>query len=104
MADAQRGPKEDVVSVELPAPASWKKLLCDWANFGGPCVALLNGAIGYLPKKGGTPKKNEILFIAPTGEEIGNRKQLEQYLKAHPGSPALSEFDWGTGETPKKIS
>ncbi|KAL0429783.1 UNVERIFIED_CONTAM: Glucan endo-1,3-beta-glucosidase 14 [Sesamum radiatum] len=82
MADAQRGPKEDVVSVELPAPASWKKL--------------------YLPKKGGTPKKNEILFIAPTGEEIGNRKQLEQYLKAHPGSPALSEFDWGTGETPRR--
>ncbi|KAK4413937.1 Methyl-CpG-binding domain-containing protein 11 [Sesamum alatum] len=82
MADTQRGTKEDVVSVELPAPASWKKL--------------------YLPKKGGTPRKSEILFIAPTGEEIGNRKQLEQYLKAHPGSPALSEFDWGTGETPRR--
>ncbi|KAH6794929.1 Glycosyl hydrolase superfamily protein [Perilla frutescens var. hirtella] len=80
MAEAQR--VDDVVSVELPAPASWKKL--------------------YLPKRAGTPRKNEIVFIAPTGEEISNRKQLEQYLKAHEGSPALSEFDWGTGETPRR--
>ncbi|MED6168034.1 hypothetical protein PIB30_008387 [Stylosanthes scabra] len=56
----------------------------------------------YLPKKAGTPKKNEIVFTAPTGEEINNRKQLEQYLKAHPGGPAASEFDWGTGETPRR--
>ncbi|KAL6539135.1 hypothetical protein OROGR_011784 [Orobanche gracilis] len=55
-----------------------------------------------LAKKGGTPKKNEILFIAPTGEEIGNRRQLEQYLKGHPGNPSISEFDWGTGETPRR--
>ncbi|GFQ04598.1 methyl-cpg-binding domain-containing protein 10 [Phtheirospermum japonicum] len=82
MAEAQRGLRDDVVSVELSAPASWKKL--------------------YLPKKGGTPKKNEILFIAPTGEEINNRKQLEQYLKAHSGNPPISEFDWGTGETPRR--
>lgn len=82
MAETQLGPKDDVVSVELPAPASWKKF--------------------YLPKKGGTPKKNEIVFIAPTGEEISNRKQLEQYLKTHEGNPLLSEFDWGTGETPRR--
>ncbi|PIN08530.1 hypothetical protein CDL12_18891 [Handroanthus impetiginosus] len=82
MAEIHRGLKDDVVSVELPAPASWKKL--------------------YVPKRGGTPRKNEILFIAPTGEEISNRKQLEQYLKAHPGGPALSEFDWSTGETPRR--
>lgn len=56
----------------------------------------------FLPKKGGTPRKSEIVFIAPTGEEIGNRKQLEQYLKVHPGNPAVSEFDWGTGETPRR--
>ncbi|XP_051152946.1 methyl-CpG-binding domain-containing protein 11-like [Andrographis paniculata] len=80
MAEIQR--KEDVLSVELPAPASWKKL--------------------YMPKKEGTPKKDEILFVAPTGEEIFSRKQLEEYLKAHEGSPALSEFDWGTGETPRR--
>lgn len=56
----------------------------------------------YLPKRGGTPRKNEIVFISPTGEEFSNRKQLEQYLKTHEGSPASSEFDWGTGETPRR--
>lgn len=56
----------------------------------------------YLPKQGGTPRKNEIVFIAPTGEEIGSRKQLEQYLKSHPGNPVTSEFDWTTGETPRR--
>ncbi|XP_075479716.1 uncharacterized protein LOC142520567 [Primulina tabacum] len=82
MAEAYSGQKDDVVSVELPAPGSWKKL--------------------YLLKNGGTPKKNEILFISPTGEEINSRKQLDQYLKLHPGNPAISEFDWGTGETPRR--
>ena len=55
-----------------------------------------------IPKKGGTPRKNEIVFVAPSGEDINNRKQLERYLKAHPGNPAISEFDWGTGETPRR--
>ncbi|CAI9766075.1 unnamed protein product [Fraxinus pennsylvanica] len=80
MAEAQSG---EVVLVELPAPASWKKL--------------------YTPTKG-TPRKNEISFIAPTGEEIVNRKQLEKYLKAHPGNPEISVFDWSTGETPRRSS
>uniref|UniRef100_A0A5B6YQ50 Putative methyl-CpG-binding domain-containing protein 11 isoform X1 n=1 Tax=Davidia involucrata TaxID=16924 RepID=A0A5B6YQ50_DAVIN len=74
--------KDEVVSLELPAPPGWKKK--------------------FMPKKGGTPKKNEIVFTAPTGEEITNRRQLEQYLKSHPGGPAGSEFDWGTGETPRR--
>lgn len=74
--------KEEVISVELPAPPAWKKM--------------------FFPKKIGTPRKIEIMFIAPTGEEISNRKQLEQYLKSHPGNPAISEFDWGTGETPRR--
>lgn len=56
----------------------------------------------FVPKKGGTPKKNEIIFTAPTGEEINNKKQLEQYLKSHPGGPVISEFDWGTGDTPRR--
>ncbi|XP_021298101.1 methyl-CpG-binding domain-containing protein 11 [Herrania umbratica] len=72
----------EVISVELPAPASWKKM--------------------YFPKKVGSPRKTEIMFIAPTGEEINNRKQLEQYLKSHPGNPPITEFDWGTGETPRR--
>ncbi|ERM93673.1 methyl-CpG-binding domain-containing protein 11 [Amborella trichopoda] len=74
--------KGEVVSVELPAPQGWKKK--------------------FIPKKGGTPKRNEIVFVAPTGEEIRNKKQLDQYLKAHPGGPAVSEFDWGTGDTPRR--
>ncbi|XP_022153630.1 methyl-CpG-binding domain-containing protein 10-like isoform X2 [Momordica charantia] len=56
----------------------------------------------FIPKKAGTPRKSEIVFIAPTGEEFSNRKLLEQYLKSHPGSPAVSEFDWSTGETPRR--
>lgn len=59
-------------------------------------------SLQYYPKSTGTPRKNEIVFIAPTGEEFSNKKQLEQYLKAHAGSPASSEFDWGTGETPRR--
>ncbi|KAB5514679.1 hypothetical protein DKX38_028585 [Salix brachista] len=58
----------------------------------------------FVPKKGGTPKKGEIIFTAPTGEEIANKRQLEQYLRANPGGPAVSEFDWGTGETPRRSS
>jgi hypothetical protein len=27
---------------------------------------------------------------------------LEQYLRAHAGGPAVSDFDWGTGETPRR--
>ncbi|KAK7327732.1 hypothetical protein VNO77_21821 [Canavalia gladiata] len=80
--EKEGGTSEETFSLELPAPPGWKKK--------------------FLPKKVGTPKKNEIVFIAPTGEEINNRKQLEQYLKAHPGGPAVSEFDWGTGETPRR--
>lgn len=78
----EKGTHDEIVSVELPAPPSWKKL--------------------FTPKQGGTPKKNEVVFITPTGEEVKNRKQLEQYLKAHPGNPAISEFDWSTGETPRR--
>jgi len=80
--EAQSGAQEEVLSVELAAPSAWKKL--------------------FFPKKGGTPRKNEVMFIAPTGEEINNKRQLELYLKAHPGNPAISEFDWGTGETPRR--
>ncbi|KAL8208747.1 hypothetical protein R6Q57_008159 [Mikania cordata] len=75
---------DEVVSLELPAPSGWKKM--------------------FLPKKAGTPKKNEIVFTSPTGEEITTRRQLDQYLKSHPGGPKISEFDWGTGETPRRSS
>ncbi|KAJ9163090.1 hypothetical protein P3X46_022800 [Hevea brasiliensis] len=81
-AEKDTSTKEEDFSLDLPAPPGWKKK--------------------FLPKKSGTPKKNEIIFTAPTGEEITGRRQLEQYLKAHPGGPAASEFDWGTGETPRR--
>ncbi|XP_077245186.1 uncharacterized protein LOC143885093 [Tasmannia lanceolata] len=74
--------KTEIVSMELPAPKGWKKK--------------------FTPKKGGTPKRNEIVFISPTGEEIRNKKQLDQYIKSHPGGTASSEFDWGTGDTPRR--
>ncbi|GAA0143075.1 hypothetical protein LIER_03840 [Lithospermum erythrorhizon] len=35
---------------------------------------------------------------------ITTKKHLEQYLKSHPGGPPVSEFDWGTGETPRRSS
>ncbi|PPR89020.1 hypothetical protein GOBAR_AA31661 [Gossypium barbadense] len=56
----------------------------------------------FIPKKGVSPTKHEIIFIAPTGEDISNKRQLEKYLKAHPGGPAVSEFYLGTGETPRR--
>ncbi|XP_031132166.1 methyl-CpG-binding domain-containing protein 10-like [Ipomoea triloba] len=67
---------DGLLSVELPAPPSWKKLLM---HSGG-----------------------KVVFIAPTGEEITSKRQLSQYLKSHPGNPAPSTFDWGTGDTPRR--
>ncbi|RZC62037.1 hypothetical protein C5167_023796 [Papaver somniferum] len=78
--------QDEVVSIELPAPPGWNKKFVQF----------------IVKKRGGTPKKNEIVFTAPSGEEFHTRKQLEQFLKSHPGGPALSEFDWGTGETPRR--
>lgn len=82
MASSVENKEQQVVSMELPAPPGWVKK--------------------FMPKQGKTPKKNEIIFTAPTGEEISNKKQLERYLKSHPGGPRMSEFDWGTGETPRR--
>ncbi|XP_042473777.1 methyl-CpG-binding domain-containing protein 11-like isoform X2 [Zingiber officinale] len=69
-------------AVELTAPAGWTKK--------------------FVLNEDGTPRRNEILFISPTGEEIKSRRQLQQYLKAHPGSPSSAEFDWRTGDTPRR--
>ncbi|KAK6163650.1 hypothetical protein DH2020_000514 [Rehmannia glutinosa] len=82
MASEEENKQNDVVAIELPAPAGWVKK--------------------FTPKKGGTPQRNEIVFTSPTGEEIKNKRQLDQYLKSHPGGPAASEFDWGTGDTPRR--
>ncbi|KAG2622249.1 hypothetical protein PVAP13_3NG274700 [Panicum virgatum] len=75
----QAPPAEEVVSVEMPAPEGWTKK--------------------FTPQRGG---RSEIVFVSPTGEEIKNKRQLSQYLKAHPGGPPAAEFDWGTGDTPRR--
>ncbi|XP_008813795.1 methyl-CpG-binding domain-containing protein 11-like [Phoenix dactylifera] len=80
-AEKERG-AEEVVSVELPAPPGWRKK--------------------FMLKKGGTPHRNEIVFISPTGEEVKNKRQLDIYLRSHAGNPSSSEFDWGTGDTPRR--
>ncbi|KAJ0982621.1 hypothetical protein J5N97_010876 [Dioscorea zingiberensis] len=72
----------DVVVIELQAPEGWKKK--------------------FTPKKAGSAGRREIIFVAPTGEEIKSKRQLEQYLRAHPGGPPSSKFDWGTGDTPRR--
>ncbi|XP_030520717.1 methyl-CpG-binding domain-containing protein 11-like isoform X2 [Rhodamnia argentea] len=74
--------RQDEGAVELPAPSGWKKQLTQ--------------------KKSGTPRRNEIVFISPTGEEIKSKRQLDHFLKSHPGGPSASEFDWSTGETPRR--
>ncbi|XP_060169919.1 methyl-CpG-binding domain-containing protein 11-like [Lycium barbarum] len=76
--------KNDAVPIELPAPPGWKKR--------------------FTPRKSGTPRRNDIVFVAPDGDEIKNKRQLDKYLKSHPGGPPASEFDWGTGDTPRRSS
>jgi hypothetical protein len=49
-------------------------------------------------KKGGAQKKKDVVYVAPDGEEIRNKRQLEKYLKAHPGGPSVNDFDWSTGQ------
>nr|CAB3493870.1 unnamed protein product [Digitaria exilis] len=71
--------KKEAGITELPAPSGWTKKLA--------------------PIRGG---KFEVIFVSPTGEEIKSKRQLTQYLKAHPGGPASSEFDWGTSDTPRR--
>lgn len=73
--------EEEIDSVELPAPAGWKK---------------------FVPKNSGIPRKNDVLFISPTGEKIRSRKQLTLFLRAHPGGPSPSEFDWRYGDAPRR--
>ncbi|KAG5578075.1 hypothetical protein H5410_058209 [Solanum commersonii] len=74
--------KTDAVTIELPAPPGWKKR--------------------FTPGKSSTPRKNDIVFVSPDGDEIKNKRQLDKYLKSHPGGPPASEFNWGTGDTPRR--
>ncbi|KAJ0253454.1 hypothetical protein HA466_0111380 [Hirschfeldia incana] len=73
---------EETVFVELPAPFLWKKL--------------------FYPELGASSKMPKVTFIAPTGERFKTRGELKKYLRAHPGSPDISEFDWTNGEPPRR--
>ncbi|XP_004251394.1 methyl-CpG-binding domain-containing protein 11-like [Solanum lycopersicum] len=76
--------KTDAGPIELPAPPGWKKR--------------------FTPGKSSTPRRYAIVFVSPDGDEIKNKKQLDKYLKSHPGGPPASEFNWGTGDTPRRSS
>ncbi|KAF8395480.1 hypothetical protein HHK36_019426 [Tetracentron sinense] len=107
--------REEVVSVELPAPEGWKKK--DLAGAGSAvdlsqlidktpttkgllsCASLelpldlisINMQDGvrslvtttiFTPKKGGTPKRNEIVFISPTGDTPRRSARISEKSKA----------------------
>lgn len=74
-----------------------------------PATEDLTGAlVGWKRKLSGkavrgTPgKKKDVSFVAPDGEEIKTKRQLDKYLKAHPGTLTASDFEWGVAavETP----
>eukprot|EP00249_Psilotum_nudum_P004536 c18055_g1_i1 orf=156-2045(+) len=52
--------------------------------------------------RGQTPKSCDVVYVAPGGEEIKSRTHLQRYLKAHPGGPVVSEFNWSSGSTPRR--
>ncbi|KAL9265291.1 Methyl-CpG-binding domain-containing protein [Drosera capensis] len=82
--------------------AALVRISIPFAMFFTACPELWFVHLQFILKKAGSPRKSEIIFVAPTGEEITGRRQLDQYLKSHPGGPVSSEFDWGTGETPRR--
>ncbi|XP_024386062.1 methyl-CpG-binding domain-containing protein 10 [Physcomitrium patens] len=67
---------------------------------GGACEELAGSLQGWKRKlsetRGGTPKKKVVSFLTPDGEEIRNKTQLNKYLKAHPGTVVVTDFDWGS--------
>lgn len=54
-------------------------------------------AVQFAPKKRGAPKRKDVSYIAPNGEEIKSRRQLDKYLKAHPGRLTVANFVWTAG-------
>lgn len=64
------------------------------------CVCMFSQVSG---KKGETPRKKDVSFVAPDGKELKNRSQLQKYLKAHPGTAIASDFDWCIPGSPAPI-
>lgn len=63
-------------------------------------LALLGDCFQLSETRGGTPKKKVVSFLTPDGEEIRNKTQLNKYLKAHPGTVVVTDFDWGSPGLP----
>lgn len=69
---------------DTPTPSGWKRKLVP--------------RIG----KGMVPVRTDVIFITPSGEEFKSRAELQRYLKAHKGSPSLSEFIWIVDGMPQR--
>jgi hypothetical protein len=41
-----------------------------------------------------------VIFVAPDGEEVKNKRQLDKYIKSHPGTAIASDFDWSVPGLP----
>ena len=44
-------------------------------------------------KKGEISRKKDVIFVALDGEEVKNKRQLDKYIKSHPGMAIASDFD-----------
>jgi hypothetical protein len=51
---------------------------------------------------GSTPKGKGVSYVTPDGEEIRSKRQMKKYLKGHPGGPTAADFDWTSGESPRR--
>ena len=51
-------------------------------------------------KKGEISRKKDVIFVALDGEEVKNKRQLDKYIKSHPGTAIASDFDWSVPGLP----
>ncbi|CAK9199034.1 unnamed protein product [Sphagnum troendelagicum] len=51
---------------------------------------------------GSTPKGKGVSYVTPDGEEIRSKRQMKKYLKGHPAGPTAADFDWTSGESPRR--
>jgi len=68
-------------------------------GFVSPFLNFTHGCLfsQFFTKKSGILKRKDVSFLAPDGEELRNKRQLDKYLKNHPGSLMASDFDWISG-------
>jgi hypothetical protein len=68
-------------------------------GFVSPFLNFTHGCLfsQFFTQKSGILKRKDVSFLAPDGEELRNKRQLDKYLKNHPGSLMASDFDWISG-------